>query len=319
MRYTTFLIFAAISACTSSVPLLPAPPSWITTLSASHVLTGKIWSVGDRQFVAPQRIAAAAARANYVFLGENHDNPDHHSLQAWMLRALTRQGRKPAIVFEMIEETRQTALDKYQRNNLTAAGLGAAVEWEKTGWPDWSTYQPIADAALASKLPVFAGNPAKHGKLLTKDRRKRLGLDAPLPTKQHDLMLETIDAGHCRLVPKQHLEPMIAIQRARDAVLADNAHIAAKSTPNQGAVLILGANHARKDYAAPIVLERLHPGQYLLSVAFIEVDDTLKSPANYAQNFGADTIPFDYIWFTPRANNRDYCAGLKQKFKNFKK
>ena len=63
----------------------------------------------------------------------------------------------------------------------------------------------------------FCGNPAKHGKFLTKDRRKRLGLDAPLPTKQHDLMLETIDAGHCRLVPKQHLEPMIAIQRARDA------------------------------------------------------------------------------------------------------
>ena len=131
-------------------------------------------------------------------------------------------------------------------------------------------------------------------------------------------MLETIDAGHCRLVPRQHLEPMVAIQRARDAVLADNAHKAAKSTPNQGTVLILGANHARKDYAAPIVLERLHPGQNLLSVAFIEVDDTLKSPENYAHDFGADTIPFDYVWFTPRANNRNYCAELKQKFKKFK-
>jgi uncharacterized iron-regulated protein len=315
MRFTTLLIFVAISACASSAPLLPALPGWTTTLSASHDLSGKIWSVHDRRYVTPQRIAAATARSYYIFLGENHDNPDHHSLQAWVLRAMIRHDRKPAIVFEMIEETRQAALDAYQKDNPTAAGLGAAVEWEKTGWPDWSTYQPIADAALSSGLAIFAGNPAKHGKLLTKDRRERLGLDAPLTPKQHELMLETIDAGHCRLVPKQHLEPMATIQRARDAVLADNAYKAAKRMSDQGAILIVGADHARKDYAAPTVLDRLHPARKSMSVAFIEVDDTLKLPADYAQTFGADTIPFDFVWFTPRANNRDYCAGLKQKFK----
>ncbi|MBT5665408.1 MAG: ChaN family lipoprotein [Rhodospirillaceae bacterium] len=272
----------------------------------------------EKKFASPGQLVAAAARSDYIFLGENHENPDHHRLQAWLLRGLIDKGRRPAIVFEMIEETRQPALAAYQNNNpLDATGLGAAVDWGKTGWPAWPKYQPIADVAFEAGLPVFAGNPANHGKSLSAARRTRLGLDDSLSPSQRDAMLETIDAGHCRLVPKRHLTPMVTIQRARDAVLADNAQKA--SGGKRGAVLILGANHARKDYAAPTVLNRLHPGHTSLTMAFIEVDDELKAPSEYARTFGGDLIPFDYIWFTPRANNRYYCAELKQKFKKFKK
>jgi uncharacterized iron-regulated protein len=328
MRTTTSLLIILIiaSSCTLKAPPLPGPPNWTTSLSASHRLTGKIWSTTEKRFVAPSQIVAAAARSDYIFLGENHENPDHHRLQAWILRGLIDKGRRPAIIFEMIEETRQSVLADYQNKNpLDAAGLGVAVGWEKTGWPAWPKYQPIADAAFEAGLPVVAGNPANHGKLLSAPRRTRLGLDDSLPPGQQDAMLETIDAGHCRLVPKRHLTPMVSIQRARDAVLADNAQkagVGSGGTPsdkNRGAVLILGANHARKDYAAPAVLNRLHPRRTSLTMAFIEVDDELQTAAEYARTFGGGTLPFDYIWFTPRANNRDYCAELKQQFKKFKK
>lgn len=322
MRTATLLLFTifAAASCTRAAPPTVNPPGWTTSLSAAHVLAGKIWSTSEKRFVSPAQMVAAAARSNYIFLGENHDNPDHHHLQAWVLRGLIQKGRTPAIVFEMIEETRQSALTKYQMNNrLDASGLGAAVGWGKTGWPAWSKYQPIADVAFEAESPIIAGSPAKHGKSLTIARRTRLGLDAPLTMGQRDAMLETIDAGHCRLVPKRHLEPMVSIQRARDAVLADNAYKASvDGDRNRGVVLIVGANHARKDYAAPTVLDRLHPGHISMAMAFIEVDDDLKSPVEYARTFSADSIPFDYIWFTPRANNRDYCTELKDQFKKFK-
>ncbi|MBL4721983.1 MAG: ChaN family lipoprotein [Alphaproteobacteria bacterium] len=267
-----------------------------------------------------------AAQTDFTLLGENHDNPDHHRLQGWVIRNVAKQNRKPAIVLEMIEETRQSALDAYQRRpDADAAGLGAAVNWDDSGWPAWADYQPIADAAFESGLPIVAGNPIKPGrgassrlKMITDARRKALGADQPLASWRQERLLGTIDAGHCGLVPKQHLTPMIAIQRVRDAVLADNLNKAANQTSGSGAILIAGANHARNDFAVPLVLARLAPDATVLSLAFVEVDDSQTNPSDYAQSFNAKTVPFDYIWFTPRANDTDHCADLKEKFSSYK-
>jgi uncharacterized iron-regulated protein len=318
-----------LSACAQHAPPQPA---WTTPLSADHPLVGRLWSPSENAFVSPERLIKDAANADFALLGESHDNPDHHRMQAWVIQALAQQGRKPAIVLEMIEETRQPALDAYlKKSNADAAGLGEAVDWDNSGWPAWREYQPIADAAFDAGSSIFAGNPIKptrgkvgqgksgRRKMISDARRKSLGVDQPLENWRRDLLLSTIDAGHCRLVPKQYLSPMVAIQRTRDAVLADNLRKAANKTESSPTILIAGANHARKDFAVPIVLGHLFPGKTSLSLSFVEVDDTLTTPSDYAQAFNAKTIPFDYIWFTPRANNTDHCAELKAKFSRHKK
>ncbi|MFT6582877.1 MAG: putative iron-regulated protein [Alphaproteobacteria bacterium] len=323
----TFRLFCAILMLSACAQPAPPTPAWTTTLSADHPLIGRLWSPSQNAFVTPDRLIKDAANADFALLGETHDNPDHHRMQAWIIRALAHKGRKPAIVFEMIEETRQSALDAYQkRPDANAAGLGDAVDWDKSGWPAWGEYQPIAEAAFNAGSPIFAGNPVKptrgkssrgksgQHKMISDTRRKSLGVDQPLDGWRQDLLLNTIDAGHCRLVPKQHLSPMVRIQRIRDAVLADNLRKAAQVTENSPTILIAGSSHARKDFAVPLVLNQLLPGKTSVSLAFAEVDDTLKTPGEYAQAFNAKSIPFDYIWFTPRANNTDYCADLKEKF-----
>jgi uncharacterized iron-regulated protein len=336
----TFLKFCAaliLSACAQHAPSAPAwttdwATTWTTTLSTDHPLVGRLWSPSENAFVSPDRLITDVANADFALLGESHDNPDHHRMQAWVIRALAQQGRKPAIVFEMVEETRQSALDTYQkRPDADAAGLGDAVDWDKSGWPAWRDYQPIAEAAFDAGSPIFAGNPIKptrgkigqgksgRQKLITDARGKSLGVDQPLESWRQDILLSTIDAGHCKLVPKRYLSPMVGIQRIRDAVLADNLRKAAQKSENSPTILIAGANHARKDFAVPIVLAHLAPGKTSLSLSFVEVDDTLKTPSDYAQAFNAKTIPFDYIWFTPRANDTDHCAELKEKFSRRKK
>ena len=71
----------------------------------------------------------------------------------------------------------------------TAERMGPAIGWEKSGWPKWENYQPIAKAAIDNKLPIFAGDTTremnrkvgKQGfKALPEGEATELGLDLPL-------------------------------------------------------------------------------------------------------------------------------------------
>jgi uncharacterized iron-regulated protein len=99
------------------------------------------------------------ARAHFLLLGERHDNPDHHRLQAEVLRSLIALGRRPAVGFEMFGLDDAAAIAKHlAAAPKDAAGLGGAVNWNQRGWPDWAMYQPIAEAALEAKLRIVATN-----------------------------------------------------------------------------------------------------------------------------------------------------------------
>ena len=65
-----------------------APPAWTTTLSAEHPLAGRIWSSDASAFVPVASLVQALSAADLAYLGEKHDNADHHRLQAWLLDQL---------------------------------------------------------------------------------------------------------------------------------------------------------------------------------------------------------------------------------------
>ena len=297
---------------------------WISPIARDHALVGRIWRPATAQFVTRQTVERAAAASDFVLLGETHDNPDHHVLQAALVRAMVAADRRPAIVFEMIAEDRQPAIDRWRSAApADAAKLGAAVGWEAAGWPPWPDYQPIAEAALSGGLPVRGGNLSrrlmkavlKRGPAALKAvRRARLGLDAPLPAQAESIIRDELFEAHCRLMPKTALSPLVDVQRARDAVLADNLRLGAALAGTDGAVLIAGSGHVRADYGAPMYLARLVPGRSILTIAFVEVDDGATSPGSYGEHFGGG-LPFDFIWFTPRADDRDHCAELKERLR----
>jgi uncharacterized iron-regulated protein len=102
------------------------------------------------------------------------------------------------------------------------------------------------------------------------------------------------------------LAPMALAQRARDALMAR----ALLDADADGAVLIAGAGHARTDRGVPYHLKAQKPGLAVVSIAWIEVDRDAAAPPAYAGAFAADRLPFDYVWFTPRANDDDPCAAF---------
>ena len=77
-------------------------------------------------------------------------------------------------------------------------------------------------------------------------------------------------------------------------------------------MLLAGYGHARGDRGVPYLLDTLRARGDLVSILFASVRDELQRPQDYRQWFGSDRLPFDYVWFTPRADDEDPCDRLKR-------
>ena len=89
-------------ACSSATPMHTTPATapktppgparagapWITSLDRDNPLVGRLYQPSARTFVDESTAVAALRKARFVLLGEKHDNPDHHRLQAHLLRQL---------------------------------------------------------------------------------------------------------------------------------------------------------------------------------------------------------------------------------------
>ena len=295
---------AAHGAASDDEPLHFSAP-----IARDHALVGVIWDVAAGRRVAWSAVGARMAGARHVLLGEKHDDPDHHALQARALRAIVAAGRRPAVALEMLEDTRQAAVDAYVGSHADARGLGAAVAWHQSGWPPWETYRPIADVAMAARLPIVAANlPRATVRAAMMDDAAlppaiAARLERPLPDDQAAALKDELVASHCGHLPEGMFDAMVLAQRARDAAMAERMRGAAKRTG--GSVLIAGAGHVRDDRGVPAYLDEAS-----VSVAFLEVQDGLLEPAAYAAGLHAARLPFDYVVFTPRANDDDPCAGF---------
>jgi uncharacterized iron-regulated protein len=299
---------------------------WQAPLGRDHALVGRIWDVAGARFIPPATLVERLAASRFVLLGERHDHPDHHRLQAWVLRRLVEAGRRPAVGFEMFAVDDEPAIARYLATRPSnAAGLGDAVGWRRRGWPDWQLYQPIADVALQAGLPVVAANlpqttaraVAERGlAALDAAQVQRLGLQQPLPPDLQAAMAREIREAHCGHASEAAVAAMVTVQQARDAQMAERLAAAAEG---DGAVLIAGAGHVRTDYGVPLHLRRRAPDAAVASLAFLEVRPDRTEATAYAQRWQRTALPFDYVWFTPRLDELDPCRKFEEELKRLRK
>lgn len=305
-------------------PLLPGPDGgpWTSKLGTEHPLVGRLWDVRNKREIYTDDLLNAVLRADFVLLGERHDNVDHHRLQARLLATACNVAPLPAVAWEMFDAEKQGEIDAFlAAHPKDARGLGEAASWSKTGWPPWETYLPIAEAALARNAPIVAANFSsklakglvfKGPAALPEGSFARLGLGVPLaPALEASLKEELADA-HCGHLPATHTDAMVLAQRARDATLTENLVAGATKAGGRG-VLIAGAGHVRTDRGVGALLAQKQPGKKIVSVAFIEVADNEQDALAYGPRYHATSLPFDYVWFTPRASDDDPCEAMKPK------
>ena len=279
-----------------------------------HPLVGRIWDARAARWTNEAELREALSSVYFVMLGEKHDNPDHHRLQAEILGWLVAAGRHPVVAIEMAAEDQQALIDSAVTDSPRDPDpIGRALDWDAR-WPTWSAYRPIFATALTAQLRIVAANlPEDQVRTLARQGPgaidaavvARLGLDRPIRPEVRSDMIHELMEVHCGMLPEHVADRMVIAQVARDAQLTLRMIEAADA---DGAVLITGAGHVRNDRAVPERLRELKPDRTRASVAFMEVAAGVTEPAAYAERYGATELPFDYLWFTPVITDDDPCA-----------
>jgi len=312
-------------ACVSAPLLAPPPgPPWRSPLERGHALAGRIWDVADRRFLTSEEFIGRAAKSWFLLLGEKHDNPDHHLIQAWIVRGLLARERRPAVAFEMFSPDQRAALERQLASQpQDGAALAEAVGWAESGWPDFAIYQPLVETVLGGGLSVHPANLSRTERESLRERGtdaldrafvERFGLDQPLPEEEYSALVEEIQLAHCGFAPLNALGGMIDVQRARDARMAQSL---IQAVGVEGAVLVAGAGHARRDRGVPAYLVLEQPDAQILSLGLVEVESGADDPLEYVDMAGAGS--FDCIWFTPRLDDLDPCEKFRGQLERLRK
>ncbi|TXJ06460.1 MAG: hypothetical protein E6Q29_11330 [Alicycliphilus sp.] len=223
-----------------------------------------------------------------LLLGEQHDAPEHQRWEADSVRWLAERGRLAALVIEMAEAG--TGTDGLPPD-ANAAQVYAALRWNEAAWP-WERYRAVVMAAVAAGVPVRGGNlPRSRMRAAMQDE----ALDRHLPPAALALQRNAIEEGHCGLLPADRVMPMVRIQLARDASMAQ----AVQQARQDGRTVLLAAGwgHVRRDLGVPTWL----PANFNAKVAIAQAGKAraaIESEANY-------------IHPTPALAPRDHCAELR--------
>jgi len=312
--------------------------NWTTKLDADHPLVGRIYAIkgaANKKLAQPTRelgideLIDRLSGERFLLLGEIHDNPDHHKLQAFIISELVRRGRRPAIVMEQINADQRVLLQLFMSGKYkTAARLGPAVNWAGSGWPAWENYQPIAQSALEAGLSIVAGDTSKNmnrkvGKqgfdALPAGEVEALGLQHPLGPKLDKALLSELVSSHCNMMPASSMGPMKRVQRYRDAHLARAMRQAGEEADKNvdknagGAVLIAGNGHVRTDRAVPWYLRGDNTPSVTLMI--VEAHKSAKTPLDLLPMTSDGKPTADFVWITPRAEREDPCESLRKRFK----
>jgi uncharacterized iron-regulated protein len=256
------------------------------------------------QLSVPQ-LLAAMANSDITVLGEIHDNPRHHQLRGELLRQLPAASK--TVVAEHLN-WRQ----RFEPHAAILTGLEAAG-FDSEGW-GWPLHQPLFESVKAMKMPLIGGNlPGESIKEVFKTQGQSLPepvrtvlAKAPFDEQQRQALEKEIDQGHCGAMPKTMFEGMAAVQRGRDAAMAE---VALAHLPS---IVVAGNGHAWKHLGVPFVVYKAAPQLRSVSVLFMEWDES--RPYSEKQAFLAElATQADYVWLTPPHDRKDACENLQQK------
>jgi uncharacterized iron-regulated protein len=257
---------------------------------------------------ASARVVADRARtAEVVYLGELHDNPLHHAIQARVLEEMILAGARPAVAFEMIPETRQAALDGAIRSQASPVEVDRQLGWAAQGWPDFMMYWPLMDLARRHGLPVVATDldPAvtrrisRDGIGASGEDPARLRSALPDDPARDQGIARRIRAAHCDRVTEGRTLRMVEAWYARNVVIARRLVLALRGAPQ--VVVIIGRGH-QSPGGVPEQVEALRRGSRQLVVALADGEPGIPPE-----------MTADIVWLTPARPLPDPCLSLPQR------
>ena len=290
-----------------------------TLLAQSGPGLDRVYVTAKKQFVDVQTFVAEAARADVLFLGEEHDNIQTHQVELALLQALARQRGNIVVSLEMFERDVQEPLAHFAMGHTSEAEFLA----ESRPWPQYARdYKPIVDFAIAQQWSVVAANVprpvaaevSKAGLMSLKGRpeseRAWFARDIKCPTGDHYFkrFRDAMGGGESHStggaaggLDAATLQRYYEAQCLKDETMGESIAQAYAGAAAGGArplvVSINGSFHSDFRDGTVARAHRRMPGKRILVVTVMPVPD----PMRFAPN-DEDRKRADYLIFTAGEN-----------------
>lgn len=304
--------YPAAARLPAAAPLLRTVARCAAALAMAVVLAG---CCAPGRGPGPARPAAAAGEAlpdalppqayvaDFVLIGEVHDNATAHRIRLAWIEALTSR-RRMVVALEQFDAAQQPRLDAARRDTAgmrepaqRARTLAEAAGFDFRGW-DWAFYAPVIELALRRDLPLVAANLSRRdGARVARGEVPAAPEPAGWGPAQREASMEAIRDGHCGMLPESMIGPMAAAQRTRDARMAD-ALLAAHDRSGLPVLLLAGNGHVRRDIGVPSYLAQRAPRASVVSIGLPESGQRAATA-------------FDRFVHVPVAPRADPCADLR--------
>ncbi len=273
----------------------------------THPLKGKILSIATGKQISQTELLEKLRQSRFILVGEKHDNSEHHLRELQLLQAL-QNGPRTRLVLEMLDEQQSGNIDTLSGESRDTR-IREQLNWNDRNWP-WQDYGPLIIAALKDGNQLRTGNLSKPVLMQIYQsgvpHQPRLSTVSEIPESIRSTIQQQVYESHCRTMSIDKMGPMTDIQISRDASMA--YALSHQLGEQMQAILITGAYHARKDTGVAQHLQKL-TSDAVVSILLAETDDAIET-IQEAVKHNADVA--DYVWFTSRSEEQDYCAALQQ-------
>jgi uncharacterized iron-regulated protein len=182
-----FVLLAALFVPAVQPPPQPPPPH---PVPFSSYVPQRVFDTRQKGFGDFESMLADLARADAVFVGEQHDDENTHRLELAIVEGLTRRGVSVVIALEMFERDVQPQLDGYVAGRLSEEQFLK----DSRPWPRYaSDYRPLIEFAKAHHLEIVASNvPRRIASDVSKQGLSVIdGLGADRPFAARDIQCPT--------------------------------------------------------------------------------------------------------------------------------
>lgn len=269
MLAALIVLLAVCSGCSTTAP---ASGSALPSVEEGALLEASGEALSRGQFLERAR------GAEYILIGETHDNACDHDIQARLIRWMAANGTRPAIGLEMVSAEAQSVLDRFNTGNLTLEELPEALDWKETWGHPFSMYKPVFQAARKAGAPVYGLNisPRDLDAIRDKGRQALRQGERPRryipPSEEEKNVLDRAYERHEQLpslknqTERLDRERFFLIQAVWDSSMAGEA-VRVRSETGRRMIILAGQGHIEHGRGIPRRLRILDPSADILSVS----------------------------------------------------
>ena len=166
---------------------------------------GQIVDLSADEVIPFEKLIEKIASTDLIFVGEVHDNPEHHLIEVQILEAIMAGDRQVTLAMEFFQKPEQPILDRYLQGKIGEEEFLKEIDWDEEWGFNYSYYRPLmllakqnGNKVLAINAPSAIVKKVAHKGLQSLDQSERdqIATEIDLNSKAHRAYLREIFGQH---------------------------------------------------------------------------------------------------------------------------